>query len=199
MQLRLIHCICALVLIMVIPGPLPQAFSDDEVQPINKDYWSVLGGYGCSAPGWGATTERVKTFDGYLRLHHIMNPNCGSGWYRFNHEIWFEFPAMLVVEPSVDLMTGVNFICGLVFNASPSANPYIFAGGGPFYTTAAIPGMGSKFCGNYLAGMGFRWLADEKTYFDIEARFHHVSNMGLAYPNVPINSAKVMFGITKDF
>ncbi len=170
-----------------------------DYPPNGKDYWSLLGGYGCSAPGWGATTERVKTFDGYLRYNHILNRNIGEDWHRFNQELWIELPVIVVVEPGLELMTGMNFICGLVFNAVPSVNPYVFIGGGPFYTTAAIPGMGSKLCGNYLAGAGVRWLSDEKSYTNLEVRYHHVSNMGLVYPNVPINSAKIMGGVSYYF
>jgi hypothetical protein len=32
---------------------------------------------------------------------------------------------------------------------------------------------------------------------DLTARYHHISNAGTAHPNVPLNSSKILIGISR--
>ncbi len=45
--------------------------------------------------------------------------------------------------------------------------------------------------GNYQFGLGLRYQD-----FVVEARYHHISNAGKETPNVPLNSWKLLFGIS---
>ncbi|NCC49797.1 MAG: acyloxyacyl hydrolase [Spartobacteria bacterium] len=161
-----------------------------------KDYWGILGGYGMSIPGWGLTEERVKTIDTVFRYSHVLDNDWGHSWYRGNHEFWIELPLSFVIEPDTSPILAANFLVSWVFTSSPTLQPYVMAGGGPVYTQADIPGMGSSVCGNYQAGGGLRIPLTDRITLNAELRYHHISNLGLKEPNVPLNSVKAFSGLT---
>jgi lipid A 3-O-deacylase len=161
-----------------------------------KSGWAVLGGYGQSIPGWGQTTQRVKTIDIALRYSLLTIDNIGSGWYRGYHSTVLELPLHLVLSPDESTMVGFNFLARYTFTAGKSVNPYLFGGGGPVYSFADVPGMGADFNGNYQFGLGleYDWRPRHKLFFEV--RYHHISNMGIEEPNEPLNSLKLLVGTT---
>ncbi|GBE11948.1 lipid A 3-O-deacylase [bacterium BMS3Bbin14] len=162
----------------------------------SKDSSWLIGGYGQSIPGWGQTTQRVETIDLVYRYNHLIFDNIGSGWYRGFHSILIELPFHFVVSPDVSTMIGVNFLACYTFTASEQWRPYIFGGGGPVYSFADIPGMGADLNGNYQFGGGLEYKLNTKHKLLFEFRYHHISNAGRKEPNVPLNSCKVLMGIT---
>ena len=158
--------------------------------------WSVLTGYGTSHPGWGKTKIRVETIDLVLRYDNVLSKNIGFSWYQGYHSLILELPIHLIVNPEVSTMIGANFLACYTFTDNDQYLPYIFAGGGPLYTNADIPGMGSHWNGNYQFGVGLRYKIN--TWHDVlfEFRFHHVSNGDQKDPNDPLNSTKFLAGFT---
>lgn len=161
----------------------------------SNDSWWLLGGYGQSIPGWGLTSERVETVDVAGRYQHHILDDLGSGWYRGFHSIFVELPLHVVVSPDESVMLGVNFLAAYTFTAPERWRPYLFAGGGPVYSFADIPGMGAELNGNYQGGVGMEITTESRQQVLFELRFHHISNAGRQDPNVPLNSAKVLVGI----
>lgn len=90
--------------------------------------WELMIGYGESPPGRGDTRERVETRDLILRQTRPNDSSHGQGWYLLQ--------------------------CLLYLHCAPRYQPYLFAGGGPLYTQAEIPGTSSKLKGVYQAGLG---------------------------------------------
>lgn len=172
------------------------ASAEAAVFDTSQDSWGVLGGYGQSFPGWGQTTQRVETLDLVLRYNHLIFDNLGSGWYRGFHSILLELPVHFVVSPDVSSMIGMNFLACYTFTANQDIRPYLFGGGGPVYSFADIPGMGSELNGNYQFGMGLSYGINPDHDFLFELRYHHISNGGSEEPNAPLNSVKVLFGLT---
>jgi len=156
----------------------------------------VLGGYGQSFPGWGQTTQRVQTFDLVPRYNHLIFDDIGSGWYRGFHSLLLEVPVHLVVSPDVSSMVGMNFLATYTFTAGQEMRPYLFGGGGPVYSFADIPGMGAELNGNYQFGIGLEYETSPSHNLLFELRYHHISNAGSDEPNDPLNSCKLLFGIT---
>ncbi len=161
-----------------------------------NDSNAFLAGYGQSFPGWGQTTQRVETIDLILRHNHHVIENIGSGWYRGFHSTIMELPIHIVTSPDVSAMIGLNFLATYTFTANPDWQPYIFGGGGPVYSFADIPGMGSRWNGNYQGGIGLEHPVSKAHRLLLEVRFHHVSNAGLKEPNEPLNSIKALMGFT---
>lgn len=162
----------------------------------SKDNWAVIGGYGQSFPGWGQTTQRVETIDIVIRYnHHIFN-NLGSGWYRGFHSLMLELPVHLIVSPDESAMIGLNFLASYTFTANKNWRPYLFGGGGPVYSFADIPEMGAVWNGNYQFGIGLEYDMGTEHHLLFEYRYHHISNAGTKEPNDPLNSSKLLIGIT---
>ncbi|MDJ0623545.1 MAG: acyloxyacyl hydrolase [Desulfocapsaceae bacterium] len=162
----------------------------------SQDTWALLAGYGQSFPGWGQTTQRVKTIDFTPRYSHVIFSDLGSSWYRGNHAILLEAPVSYVASPESSAMIALNFLAAYNFTADPTYQPYIFGGGGPVYSFADIPGMGSELNGNYQFGLGLKYNSTTRHDLLFELRYHHISNGGSEKPNDPLNSLKFMVGVT---
>ena len=162
----------------------------------SQDTKALLGGYGQSLPGWGRTTERVQTIDFVPRYSHMTIDGLGSGWYRGYHSTLIELPVHFVTSPDVSSMIGVNFLACYTFTANEQWRPYIFGGGGPVYSFADVPGMGAKWNGNYQFAIGLEHSYTSTQSLLLEVRYHHISNAGTAEPNVPLNSIKLLVGLT---
>ncbi len=176
---------------LILPDSTHAAFFDTS-----KDRWALLAGYGQSFPGWGKTTQRVETIDIVGRYNHLIIDDLGSGWYRGFHSILLELPVHFVVSPDVSTMIGLNFLASYTFTASDNWRPYIFGGGGPVYSFADIPGMGADWNGNYQFGCGLEYRLNSGHELLFEYRYHHISNAGSKDPNEPLNSCKLLIGIT---
>jgi len=185
-----------LLLLLLVSNLSRTDFAEAAVFDTSKDSWAVLGGYGQSIPGWGRTSQRVETIDLALRYNHLIFDNLGSGWYRGFHSILLELPIHVVVSPDVSSMIGMNFLACYTFTANQDIRPYLFGGGGPVYSFADVPGMGSELNGNYQFGMGLSYRINPAHDFLFEMRYHHISNGGSEEPNDPLNSVKALFGIT---
>ena len=161
----------------------------------------VLVGYGSSLPGFGDTTERVQAADLALRWDALLRnyePASPGSWKPASHHLWMEttFHAMLSDTDTVDrndygLFT-FAFLGAWVF--SPLENgiePYVFLGGGPVYVAADVEGVGADVCGHYQAGVGLKGLRWLDRTFELGVRYHHVSNLGLADPNVSMNAVRI--------
>jgi lipid A 3-O-deacylase len=205
LQLRLMGL--AFSVLLFAPAFSPAAEFSDILSPS-----AILFGYGSSYPGWGETKERVETIDLAVRYEIPKYMDLGSSWYKGYHSVLIEVPVHFLINRTGWPMTGLNFLANYTFTAWERFHPYIFAGGGPLYVSADIPGMGSHFPGNYQAGIGLRYPLESqhdllfevryhhvsKSQHDLlfEVRYHHVSNANTADPNDPLNSLKFMIGYT---
>ena len=180
---------------------LSQADSD-STEPKNR-YNQLLFGYGTSHPGWGETTERVQTLDLVFRHARIFKTK-EEGWLQGNHEFWIETPVSILLSDSDsndanDLgMVGLNFLFAWVFPETKMGSPYLLIGGGPQYIVADIDGVGSDLCGNYQMGCGLKFTVKNHPV-NLELRYHHISNLGMEEPNIPLNSTKLFLGFTLPF
>jgi hypothetical protein len=172
------------------------ATADAAAIDTSKDTWAVLGGYGQSFPGWGQTTQRVETIDLVPRYNHVIFDDIGSGWYRGFHSILVEVPVHFVVSPDTSTMIGMNFLACYTFTADQTIHPYLFGGGGPVYSFADVPGMGAELNGNYQFGIGMEYEMAKSYNLLLEMRYHHISNGGSEEPNDPLNSCKLLVGVT---
>jgi lipid A 3-O-deacylase len=161
-----------------------------------KSHWTFLGGYGGTHPGFGATRTRVENVDLILQYGRFLSEEVGKSWYRGRHEILVEVPFSAVYHPMSAIMTGMNFLACWDFTVSEKMVPYILAGGGFVYTNLDIRGLGREFNGNYQAGFGLRYLIKDRTSIEFNYRLHHISNASTADPNEPLNSSKILFGIS---
>jgi len=186
----------SLVIFLVFYSCSHTSAAETASNETSNDSWGFLTGYGQSFPGWGQTTQRVETIDLVPRYNHHVFENLGSGWYRGFHSTLVELPVHLVVNPDTSSMIGINFLACYTFTAPEQVRPYLFGGGGPVYNFADIPGMGADLNGNYQFGIGMQYPWQQRHDLLFEIRYHHISNAGTKSPNEPLNSCKVLVGLT---
>ena len=182
---------------------LPSCAENINSEP-KAHYNQLLIGYGASHPGWGMTTERVETMDIVFRHAHVFNKKKDR-WLKGSREFWIEAPVSILLSDSDDNddhdfgMIGLNFLFAWVFPEIKSVSPYFIGGGGPVYFLADVDGVGSDLCGNYQFGGGIRFNILDSQPINLEARYHHTSNLGMAEPNISLNSTKFLVGFTLPF
>jgi lipid A 3-O-deacylase len=168
------------------------------VFPAASSEYSFLMGYGITHRGFGATRTQVQTIDFIGRFGYFLSDELGRGWYRGQFEHVLELPFHLVVDPKTRIMTGGNLLAKWNFTGLKETLllPYIFAGGGVLYVDLGLPTMGSRLDFSYGGGTGLQYLFRPDMALSAEYRYHHISNASTAEPNEPLNSSKILFGIS---
>jgi hypothetical protein len=177
--------------------PLPAALADDAVDLKSAQYeYSMLSGYGITHRGFGDTRTQVQTFDVIGRFGWFLSRELGSGWYKGRHELLVELPVHLAVDPKVSPMVGGYLLGSWKFTSLENWAPYVFAGGGVLYVDLGLPTMGSRLDFSYQGGTGVQYFIRKDLAFSLEYRYHHISNAGTATPNEPLNSSKILLGVS---
>jgi len=158
---------------------------------------TLLTGYGITHRGFGDTRTQVQTWDAIARLGWYLSDDIGKGsWYQGRHQLLVELPYHLVVDHSGRSMVGGYLLGSWKFTSMTSIKPYIFAGGGPVYVGLGLPSMGAKLNFSYQGGTGIQIPIAQATMLNLEYRYHHISNAGTANPNEPLNSSKILLGVS---
>jgi hypothetical protein len=163
-----------------------------------KSRFAVLGGFGDAVPGWGATKTSVREADLVFRYDRLVTESLGRSWYRTRHRMFIEIPVGLMFEPKTAPILETTFLACFE-SAVPRENgwtPYFMAGGGPIYLGTPIPGMARRLNGSFQIGAGVRTRSNNGTAFNFELRAHHVSNASTKKPNDPLNSFRILAGVT---
>jgi lipid A 3-O-deacylase len=192
----LIYIMLPLLLVLAPGFPSAQEASQNLLVTA-KNHLTLSAGYGEAIPGFGATKVRVRDADFILRYGHYLTDEMGESWYKGRHSVLVEVPFYYVTNPKASTMTGLNLLaCWDFTNISKKVVPYIFAGGGAVYISSSLPEMGSKINANYQAGGGLHYFLSREIAIDINARYHHISNISTSSPNMPLNSVKGTIGIS---
>ena len=194
--MRITRFLLSAVLITLLLSPCA-AQAADPVDLKTADYeYSFLSGYGITHRGFGETRTQVQTFDTIGRFGWFLSKEIGSGWYKGRHELLVELPLHLVVDPKVSPMVGGYLLGSWKFTSLDNWAPYVFAGGGILYVDLGLPTMGSRLDFSYQGGTGVQYFIAKDTAISLEYRYHHISNAGTATPNEPLNSSKILLGVS---
>jgi len=186
-----------LAIVLAAAGP-DTAKAQTALFPAASSEYSFLLGYGITHRGFGETRTEVQTVNFIGRFGYFLSDEMGSGWYRGQFEHVVELPLHLVVDPEIGVMTGANLLAKWNFTGlgNDGLIPYVFAGGGILYVDLGLPTMGSRLDFSYGAGTGVQYLVRRDMAVSAEYRYHHISNANTAQPNEPLNSSKILFGIS---
>jgi opacity protein-like surface antigen len=181
----------------MVSATAAQAEDTTSVSTASREY-TLLAGYGITIRGFGATRTQVQTVDAIARFGYFLSDEVGKGWYRGRHELFVELPLHLAVDPRTRVMTGGYLLGSWKFTGLKERllYPYVFAGGGVLYVDLGLPTMGSRLDFSYQGGAGIQYLLRDDLAITAECRYHHISNAGTASPNEPLNSIKILFGIS---
>jgi lipid A 3-O-deacylase len=184
------------VLVLLAGSPLRADAADASFYRAAESEYAFLAGYGITHRGFGATHTQVQTADAIFRYGRFLSGDLGEGWYRVRHELLLELPLHVAVDHDDRIMTGGYILGRWSFTAPREYVPYLFAGGGILYVDLGLPTMGSRLDFSYQGGVGLQRFLSRDTALTLEYRYHHVSNADTATPNEPLNSSKILFGIS---
>jgi opacity protein-like surface antigen len=186
-----------IAVIVLIALAFPVHSRADNTASTASGEFGVLTGFGSSFVGFGETRHQVQTWDAIIRAGFFLSDQIGKGsWYQGRHELVLEIPYHLAVNYGGRSIVGGYMLGHWRFTSLDTIVPYIFAGGGPLFVDLGLPTMGTKLCFSYQGGTGLQFFIDRKTALNVEYRYHHISNAGTAEPNEPINSNKVLMGVS---
>ena len=158
---------------------------------------ALLSGYGITHRYFGATRTQVQTWDLIARYGYFLSQEVGVGsWYQGRHELLMEVPYHLAIDQGGRSMTGGYLLGSWKFTSIKDLAPYIFAGGGVLFVDLGLPSMGSRLDYSYQGGTGLQYFIRPDLALMAEYRYHHISNAGTAEPNEPLNSCKLLMGLT---
>jgi len=181
--------------VFLIPPLCSRADDGVDVRSAKYEY-SFLSGYGVTHRGFGDTRTQVQTFDNIGRFGWFLSRELGSGWYKGRHELLMELPVHLTLDPRVSPMVGGYLLGSWKFTSIEGWAPYVFAGGGILYVDLGLPTMGNRLDFSYQGGTGVQYFLRKDLALSLEYRYHHISNAGTAMPNEPLNSSKILFGVS---
>jgi opacity protein-like surface antigen len=171
--------------------------AENEILTSASSEFILLGGYGITHRGYGDTRTQVQTFDIIFKYGHFLSGEIGKGhWYQGRHEVFLELPLHLAVDHGGRSMVGGTILGSWKFTSLDRVTPFLFAGGGILYVDLGLATMGSRLNGTYQVGGGLQHFVSKDVAFTGEYRYHHISNLGTSRPNEPLNSSKILFGIS---
>jgi len=187
----------AALLLMLCMLPIRAVAADLQAAGQAEGEYGFLTGYGITHRGFGDTRSQVETFDLILRYGRFLSDEVGKGhWYQGRHELLLELPWHLVVDHSGRSMVGGYILGSWKFTAPERLVPYLFAGGGILYVDLGLPTMGTRLDFSYQGGTGIQYFIRKDLALTAEYRYHHISNAGTSKPNEPLNSSKLLLGIS---
>ena len=194
---RLVKFLLPLAILILPVTPSASAQGKKAVNFVSaKKHFTVMGGYGVTHKGLGATETTVETIDVIFRYGRFLTKEAGKSWYRGRHEIYIEVPVRTVINPETAVITGINIMAAWSFTSSDKTIPYVFAGGGPVYTNLDIPGLGTELNYSYQGGLGIYYFIRKDMALNFNYRLQHISNADTADPNEPLNSSRILFGLS---
>ncbi|HEY6008499.1 MAG TPA: acyloxyacyl hydrolase [Geobacteraceae bacterium] len=191
--------LCCVLIALALLVPAGVRAEGEPVVSASPGEYTLLTGYGITHRGFGATRTQVQTWDAILRYGHFLSAEVGQGaWYQGRHELLVELPLHMAVDHDGRVMTGGYLLGSWKFTGLGEQNlyPYAFAGGGVLFVDLGLPTMGTRLDFSYQGGTGVQYLIRRDLALTAEYRYHHVSNAGTSEPNEPLNSSKVLFGIS---
>lgn len=187
------------------------AFAEEPESQVGNDRFNagtmeaeILAGGACALT-WGGIRQTYNYVEGQLRLGWMLNtPSPGPGFFRGNFEFLVSATGADIYHGpgskfgAADLMFRYNFV-------QPNARivPYYQSAVGVFVSDIANnqtqSEIGSAVEIDVQSALGLRFLLTPQWSLNGEFSYHHVSNAGLADPNVGINAIGGMFGLSRSF
>jgi opacity protein-like surface antigen len=156
----------------------------------------------------GIAGPKIRKFDyeqTNLRLGWMLNsPGDVDNPFRGNVEAVLELSGSGVFSDYGSVVFGPTGLVRYNF-VQPNwfAVPYIQIGAGivyiDAYETASQRAIGQAFEFTPQAGVGVRFLIDDNWSLDVEGKFHHISNAGIANRNLGVNAGGGFIGFTYFF
>ncbi|MBH0202600.1 MAG: acyloxyacyl hydrolase [Nitrospira sp.] len=127
----------------------------------------------------------------------ITDP-IGDSWYRGQVSLGAEMVYLEFREPLLTHGVGFTPRIKYTFVALDRIRPYLEFAGGPFWTDLGgrIREEATQFNFVLTGGIGVSWFLTPQLAFNAGYRFHHISNAGIAFPNLGLNASLPFAGFS---
>lgn len=135
---------------------------------------------------------------GSVHLGRIMSDTkCAGTWYEGNWELLAEaFGGYQLNHGGASLAGLTPFVRYNFVNFHSRWVPFVEAGAGVSYTDISRPDLSTDFEFNLQAGMGIRYFLCPHLAATLEARYMHISNAKIEFPDRGVNAAEFFLGLS---
>jgi hypothetical protein len=180
----------SIVLLILLLFAAISAFA--QVRPA-KGLWD-WGAYVSGGPSVEGGRRDTQVFNLRARVGKVLTGQHGRGFLRGNFEYAVDIvPLYLVFQQTRVYGGGFDpLVLKWNFTATRHETPYLELGGGTLFTTHEVPPGTSATNFRTHASLGLHL----ENGVNVEARYEHISNAGLAVPNPGINTVQLVIGIS---
>lgn len=182
-----------------------------ELKPVQAGIWDTTVGNGFKA---GLQSVSINLGAGYgveilgsTQSHDLALMSLSYGrmigsvegadhWYHGNWEFRGELFTGAQFSPSAESLVGIAPHLRYNFATGSRWVPYVDIGAGVSATSIGPPDLSGTFEFNLQAATGVRWFIRDNVALNIEARYLHMSCAGIHPPNLGLNNAVGLAGIT---
>jgi lipid A 3-O-deacylase len=147
--------------------------------------------------GTNGSTSSDGVFNAGVRFGWILTKAHGPGFLRGKFEYAADaVPVFMVFQPA-NTAYGAGFnpvVLKWNFETDSRIVPYVELAGGVLFTNVTVPTGTSQTNFTSGAAIGMHILG-EKVAWNVDLRYMHISNAGLATPNPGINTIQVRVGV----
>jgi len=115
-------------------------------------------------------------------------------WYQGNWELLGELFGGAQYSPHRAYLVGVTPLFRYTLATGSRWSPFIEGGFGPSLTDIGRPDISTTFEFNIQGGVGTHYFWDEHHAVTVQCRLFHLSNAGIAKPNLGVNSCVFLIG-----
>ena len=117
-------------------------------------------------------------------------------WYRGNWELLAQIFGGAQFQPHVDYVAGVGPLLRYNFASGSRLVPFLNVGGGLSATSIRDSDLSTTFEYQLQGGGGSHYFVRDSLAVTLEYRFLHLSNAGLKYPNLGVNTSVIYLGMS---
>ena|SRR2546421_4863488 len=117
-------------------------------------------------------------------------------WYRGNWELLVELFAGAQFRPDADYVVGIGPLLRYNFATRSRWVPFLDGGGGVSATSIRDSDLSTTFEYNLQAGAGTHYFYRKNAAVTFQYRFLHLSNAGMKFPNLGVNTSTMYLGLS---
>ena len=117
-------------------------------------------------------------------------------WYRGNWELLGEIFGGFQYQPDVDYVVGIGPMLRYNLATRTPWVPFLNVGGGLSATSIRDSDLSTTFEYQLQGGGGTHYFVRENVALTLEYRFLHISNAGIKYPNLGVNTSVIYLGVS---
>jgi len=193
-----IHMVSAIMVSLIMTTPIAQAGDVSPTITVGTQEVGLTAGYMFSHRLTELHTTKQHGPALMPSWMITLTDPVGDGWYRGQVSLGAEMVYLEFREPLLTHGVGFTPRIKYTFVALGRVRPYAEFAGGPFWTDLGgrIHEEATQFNFVLTGGVGVSWFLTSQLTVNAGYRFHHISNAGIAFPNLGLNASLPFIGFS---